>query len=259
MKLQDLMSAHKYDEVIVDSRRQLKADPENRAAMAWIADALQAKGALLETIEWLERLDSLRSNDKEYNIAVPGHSGFRVRIACLHWLSGERAKAISHVRGSVAGILDGAIKYADAAGGMTQGLLLYYMSITAKLPAEASYALNYLRDRVAYLRKLVGGRLSGIWPCPVAQYLLGDVAFESVLEEVEKPPKLAVPDASARIEIGRRNRLMMAFFFDGVKSRVAGHETQCLSRMREAYLLENQSLIWLLARHEIEQASKDAS
>jgi tetratricopeptide (TPR) repeat protein len=254
MKTQDLMQSHKYDEVIAESRQRLTANPEDKAAMGWMADALQAKGAYRETIEWLERLDSLRSEDKQFNTAVPGHPGSRARIACLHWLLGERARAILGMHGSASGILDRTIKYADAAGGMSQGLLLYYMAVTARIPAEASYALDYLRNRVENLRKLVREHLSRSWPCPVAQYLLGDVAFESVLEEVERQPKLAVPDAAARIEIGRRNRLMLALFYDGVRSRVAGDETHCLSRMREAYLLENQSLAWFLARHEIQQA-----
>jgi hypothetical protein len=254
MKAEDLMMAHKYDEVIAESRRHLMANAKDKAAMARMADALQAKGAYRETIEWLERLDSLRSEDKQFNVAVPGHPLSRVRIACLRWLLGERARAISAAHEAAAGILDGKIKYADAAGGMTQGLLLYYMAVTARIPAEISYALDYLRNRVENLRKLVKERLSRSWPCPVAQFLLGDVGFDAVMQEVERKASLAVPDAAARFEIGRRNRLMLAMFYDGVKSRAEGEETHCLSRMQEAYLLENSSIEWFLARYEIEQA-----
>lgn len=64
--------------------------------------------------------------------------------------------------GSVAGILDQTIEYADAAGGMTQGLLLYYMVVTAKVPKEALYALDYLRNRVQNLRKARKGTIERI-------------------------------------------------------------------------------------------------
>jgi hypothetical protein len=255
MKTHELMQSHKYDEVIAESRQRLTVNPEDQAAIGWMASALQAKGAYQEAIEWLERSDSLKSQDKQFNIAVPGYPGSRVRIACLHWLLGERESAISGMHGLTAGILDRKIKYAhDVAGGMTQGLLLYYMAVTAKVPQQASFALDYLRNRVENLRKRVKERLSESWPCPVAQYLLGDVGFKSVLEEVERKPNLAVPDAAARIEIGRRNWLMLSLFYDGVKSRVAGDETHCLIRMRQAYLLENRSVEWFLTRYEIEQA-----
>jgi hypothetical protein len=254
MKMQDLMSAREYDAIIVDSRRQLEANPEDRAAVAWMASAFQAKGDYRHAIDWLERLDLLRSKDKQFNVMAPGHPGSRIRIACLRWLLGERAAAISGMHGAAAGILDRTIKYADSAGGMTQGLLLYYMAVTAKIPAESSYALDYLRRQVESLKKRMGERLSSRWPCPVAHYLLGDVVFEFVIKEVEREDvTLAVPDAAARLEIGRRNRLLLAMFYDGVKSRVEGNEAHFLDRMREVYLLENTSLEWFLARHEIEQ------
>jgi hypothetical protein len=47
---------------------------------------------------------------------------------------------------------------------------------------------------------------------------------------------------------------MLAMFCDKVKSRAVGDEAHCLGRMREAYLLEKQSVVWFLARYEIEQA-----
>jgi hypothetical protein len=49
---------------------------------------------------------------------------------------------------------------------------------------------------------------------------------------------------------------MLAMFCDGVKSRAAGDEAHCLSRKREAYVLENQSVVWFLARYEIEKAGR---
>ena len=53
------------------------------------------------------------------------------------------------MHGLAAGILDGSINYAsDAAGGISQGLLLYYMAISDNKSDEMSFALRYLRNRV---------------------------------------------------------------------------------------------------------------
>ena len=93
MKMQDLMSAREYDAIIVDSRRRLEANPEDRAAVAWMASAFQAKGDYRHAIDWLERLDLLRSKDKQFNVMAPGHPGSRIEIACLRWLLGERTAA----------------------------------------------------------------------------------------------------------------------------------------------------------------------
>jgi hypothetical protein len=251
MKTQDLILAHKYDEAIAGSRRQLLVNPADRAAIGWLSDALRFKGEYKEAIEWLERSDALRKEDKQFSTAAPGHPGSSLKIACLHWMLGDHSKAISQMHGLAAGILDSSIKYGDAAGGMKQGLLLYYMAITARETHEAAYALEYLRNRVLYVK-------TKPWPSPIAEYLLGDIAIESVLEEVERKPKLAVPDAAERIEKGRRFNLAEALFYDGVKSRVDGDEGRCLSRMREAYLLENQSNEWFFARIEVQQAGQNA-
>ena len=246
-------SMQRNEEVIAESRRRLEENPEDRAAIGSLANALHAKGAYREAIEWLERSDALKRADKQFNIAVPGYPGSRLHIACLHWLLGERVRAISGVHGSAADLLSRKINSSDAAGGMTQGLLLYYMAVTAKLPEETSYALDYLSNRVKNLKKLLRRSPSTIWPCPIAQYLLGDVAFEFVLEEVERKPNLAAPDTAARIELGRRNNLMLALFYDGVKSRAAGDEAHCMIRMQEAYRIENRSNAWFFARHEVLQ------
>ena len=93
------------------------------------------------------------------------------------------------------------------------------------------------------------------WPGPVAQYLLGDIAFESVLEEVERKPQLAVPDAAERIGQSRRFKISESMFYDGVKRRAKGDKRLCLSRMREFYMLEKQSNECFFARQEIQQAA----
>jgi hypothetical protein len=60
-------------------------------------------------------------------------------------------------------MLDGSVLYGDAAGGMEQRLLLYYMAVTSSLPDEMSFALKYMKGRSRR------ARISS-WPGPIARY-----------------------------------------------------------------------------------------
>jgi len=97
-----------------------------------------------------------------------------------------------------------------------------------------------------------------MWPGPIANYLLGDISFEAVMAAVDDDGGIVLvnPDP-ANEELGRRKRLVLALFYDGVKSRLAGDEAHCLARMRECYSLENplNEQEWYLARYEVEKAN----
>jgi tetratricopeptide (TPR) repeat protein len=228
------MQSNKYDEVVVQSRQRILANPEDGDAIYSLASALRAQGEYHEAVQWLERLDILRKRFEALYPPVRGGPGSGLTIACLQWMMGNRSEGVSRMHGMVAGILDGSIQYGDAAGGMEQGLLLHYMGVTEKQPDEISYALNYLRNRVKRLRSRLQNPLTVTWPCSVAEYLLGDVGFDAVKERINREgPRLNVPDAAERYEQLRRFRLATAVFHDGVKSRAAGDEDRCLARMRE--------------------------
>jgi hypothetical protein len=154
----------------LDLRRDLARDPEDMTAIEGMALVLRAKGEYEESLFFFKRLATERETDEAANLLAPDSAAWRIDMACLDWLSEDRAKAIELMHGLAAGILDGSIKYGDAAGGMSQGLLLYYMAITNNLPEEVSFALDYLRNRV----KRSFGQ---IWPTPVAQYCLDKISF----------------------------------------------------------------------------------
>jgi hypothetical protein len=137
---------------------------------------------------------------------------------------------------------------------MSQGFLLYYMAASENNPAEMSYALKYLRNR------LKQQTYREFWPSPLASYYLGDVPFPEVLKAVNHRVS-TTPLPPATLELGRRKRLCVALFHDGVKSRAQGDEAHCLARMRECYALENPVIVqeWYLARYEVEKADSPAS
>ncbi len=243
------MRSHKYAEAIAKLRRDLANNPEDMAAIEGIAKALRANGEYGEALLSFERLATHSKENKIASVLAPGSASWQIDIACLYWLLDDHSKAIMLMRGLAAGILDKSIKYGDAAGGMSQGLLLHYMAITANMPEEVSFALDYLRNRLKR-------SFSQIWPCPVAHYYLGDITFEAVMEAVNGQQILPVALDLAKAELGRRRRLSVALFHDGVKSRAQGNEEHCLARMRECYGLENPLIEqeWYLARYEVQRA-----
>jgi hypothetical protein len=188
------------------------------------------------------------AQEKKDTIA-PGRPGRDMDISCLQWCLGNHTQSIQMMHGLAAGILDGSVKYGDAAGGMAQGLLLYYMGIAANRPEQVSFALDYMRNRV---RRSFGQ----IWPCPVAQYYLGEVSFESLMEAVNRPAPLPGMANAAKVALGRRRRLAVALFHEGVRNRAQGDERGCLARMQECYGLEDPLLEqeWYLARYEVQKA-----
>jgi hypothetical protein len=250
MKWRELIWSHKYADAIHDLRRHLQSNPADMAATGWMANALRAAGDYREALVFFERRAEYRRQDKVANIMTPGSAPWDIDIACLHWLCGDRAKAMQMMHGLAAGVLDGSIQYvSDAAGGVSRGLLLYYMAVSENKPEEMSFALGYLRDRIKQ-------RMIQMWPCAVASYCLGDIPFAKVMEDVNEKIVTMPPIDPATLELGRRMRLCDALFHDGVKSRAQGNEAHCLARMRECAALENPVVEqeWYLARYEVDKA-----
>jgi hypothetical protein len=245
-----LWQAHRHAEAIAECRRRIAVNPDDVAAIDTLAGALLSARSYQEALPAFERVGA---DERQCRVA-PGQSGRQLDIACLHWLMGNRLTAIMLMRGAVHGILDDSIKYGDAAGGVEQGLLLYYMGLTANDPDSVPFAIKYLRNRARRAAICV-------WPGPLARYYLGDLAFEDVLAAATGQRDL--PDATkvARTDLLKRRQLVGALFHDGVKKREEGAEEQCMVRMRECYALEDPliELEWYLARHEVEQASTGAA
>jgi hypothetical protein len=250
-----LMRSRKYAEAIPHLQQYLSRNPDDVAAMEAIAKALRINGEHSDALSFYELRAALRSQDKIANIMTPGSAPWDLDISCLHWICGDHLKAIGLMHVLTAGVLNGSIKYSsDAAGGVSQGLLLYYMGVSDSKTQETSFALDYLRNRI-------NDSYSRVWPSAVASYYLGDVAFTKVMEDVNRPPRLAPPIDPAILELSRRKRLCVALFHDGVRSRALGEEAHCVARMRECYALENpiNEQEWYLARYEVERAENQRS
>jgi tetratricopeptide (TPR) repeat protein len=239
-----LLKTHRYTEAIAACRRRLTADPNDIGTADALAGALRAVGAYKEALPLFERVDE--DERKE----LPGHPGNQADISCLYWCMGDRPKAIKLMRALAEGILDRSINYGDMAGGVEQGLLLYYMGTTARDLDSASFALKYLQNRA----KRSAIRL---WPGPLARYYLDEVSFEDVLVEATGQRSVADAASLAEKDLLSRRQLCEALFHDGVRSRAHGAEEQCMVRMRQCYALEDPliELEWYLARYEVQHTA----
>jgi tetratricopeptide (TPR) repeat protein len=252
----ELLRSHKYAEAIAECKRRLSTNPNDFGAMGTMASALRALEKYAQAIPLFERIGA---HEKERKI-TPGHPGRQMDTACLYWFLGNRNEAIALMRGMVDGILDGSIQYGDLAGGLKQGLLLYYMAVTERQPEQAARALDYMRNRINQLERSLPGLPIDYWPVPVARYYLGGLAFDEVLLFATGQRDLPGALAAAQVKLMSRRKLCVALFHDGAKSRAQGAESQCLARMRECYALEDPLIEpeWYLARHEVEQAANKA-
>jgi|GEM_PF-2142898 len=252
----DLLQSHEYAESVAACRQRLAVNPKDIGAMDTMASALRALEKYEEALPLFERVGA---HEKEFKIA-PGMPGRQEDISCLYWFLGNRPKAIGLMRGLVDGILDGSIQYGDLAGGMQQGLLLYYMAVTERQPDQAACALDYMRNRINQLKRFLPGLPIDYWPVPVARYYLGDLAFDELLVFATSQRELPEAIAAARVKLMSRRQLCVALFHDGTRSRADGAEDRCLARMRECCALEDPLIEpeWYLARHEVERAAGKA-
>jgi len=251
MRISELIASQGCSQAIAELRLKLERNPGDLTAVEGMAKALRASGAYRQSLSYFQRLQNGEMQNAVANALAPGRIIWNIDIACLHWLMDEHPTAIALMYDLAAGTLNGSVRYGDAAGGISQGLLLYYMALTDHASSEASFALEYLRDRVSRIKP------RRVWPCPVAEYLLAETKIEAVMEAVHDQSKVVRLDI-AKSELATRRRLCVAIFYAGVIARAAGNEPQCIARMHECNELDDPLLEqeWYLARYEIQKTQR---
>jgi tetratricopeptide (TPR) repeat protein len=244
MTLHDLMFAHRYDEVVAESERLLEERPDDPAALGWHADAMLCLGRLPEALEEFRRIEARAR-------AYPHSEREIVAVGTVLWLLGKRDEAIERFRSAVEGIEDGSITLGDDAGGVSQGLLLWYAGVTRSNEDARERAVRYLRGRTK--RAAIKH-----WPGPLALFVLGRASRDDVLVGAcgTQDPVEAV--RAARANVLKRRQLVNALFCLATKRREEGSERDCLALMEQCASLENPivEMEWYLARGEVQQANQ---
>jgi len=244
MKPWEMILAHTYAEAAACYDAQLKNSPDDPDLLSAHAIAMLGLGRLVEALDELRRANALASR------RLKGETQpYLEKIGSILWLLGKRGEAIHTFRGAVDGIVDGSIKYADNAGGVSQGVLLWYASVTTGDEAAKNHALKYLR-RLAKKSRIKQ------WPGALAVFALGEKTHEEVLMELCGTTELDESMKRAKNDLLTRRRLVQALFYFATRKREERDEQQCRAGMEKCASLENPILEneWYLARAEVEQA-----
>lgn len=240
----DLVLRHRYAEAVAAYDARLR-QREDSLDLANRSTALLCLGKLEEALAGFRQANELRHNE------LRGESSpYLKHVAVIQWLLGDRAGAVQTLRDAVEGLASGTILFADFAGGVSPGVLLWYAGVSTNDVAVQGFALKYLKSlskksRIKY------------WPGPLALYVLGRMPFEQVVEAATGVRELSDALEKANGDLLARRQLCQALFHDAVKTRAAGDKEGCLRGMRACAELENPIIEqeWYLARWEVQQGS----
>lgn len=240
-----MLFSHRYAEAAKVYRTQLESKPDDSGLLSAHAIAMLALGRYEEALK-----DSRRANAIA-NAELKGQTQpYIERIGSILWLLRRRDEAIQTFRSGVDGIINGSIKYADNAGGVSHGLLLWYAAVSAD-NAEAN------RHALKYLAKLAKKSRIEYWPGALALYVIGVKPQEDVILEVCGSSELHEAFSRAKNDLLVRRRLAQSLFYFATRERERGHEDLCRCGMVQCASLENPILEneWYLARAEIQKNS----
>lgn len=244
------MDARRFIDVITVCDTYASAHPENAGLVASvIGKAQQALENHEAALAAYQRAHDYTMADEAANRAAPGRPGHIKELSILHWCSGNTAEAVTLMQSLTDGILRRKINYGDAAGGVSQGLLLHYMGVALGESEIIADAVKYLRNRA---------KRSSIrsFPGHVARYLIDEIPLTEVMNEVERAQNTQSRDPAWEGLLGHRF-LTVALFHDGVRKRAKGDHAGWAARMSEVIAIPNPLIEqeWYLARHEVQKAS----
>ncbi|HKQ40229.1 MAG TPA: hypothetical protein VJ063_19305 [Verrucomicrobiae bacterium] len=242
----EMILAHRYADAVRAYEAEIRTDPDDPGLLSEHATGLLNLGRLDEAL-----IEYRAANELESRQLNGESQPFLLDIGTILWLLGRRIEAIETFRAAVEGILKARIKFGDNAGGVSQGLLLWYAGLTAGDECAKAEALNYLR-------KLAEKPRIKYWPGSLALFVLGQKSHCDVLLEVSGASKLDDAILQARSDLFKRRQLTKALFYFAVQQRSDSLEDECRDGMRRCASLENPilELEWYLARAEAHQISR---
>jgi hypothetical protein len=241
----ELILEHRYSEALRICKASIKARRGVANAIANRAVALLNLGRLSEALvdfEWLsEDARQLTSNS----------SPRLHQLGVVHWLIGHRTTAKELFRAEVDGVRHGTIGYADAAGGVSQGLLLWYAGVASGDRNASEHAIGYL-DWLAKKKRTLLTQI-GNWPGPLARFAIGDMNPKTLLRQAFESETLNGAVERARGDVLLTRHLQQALVAIATSHRVKGEEQKCRAAMIKCAELGNTHAQeeWYIAAAEV--------
>ena len=200
------------------------------------AGALAYMGNFTEALEAYTRADELDRAESDYHFGVNAvWCGYKTDLATIHLLLGDLVSAMRELRSDIKGILEWPNCRVDAGGGVTPGLLLWYIAMREADGGVEEEALSYLK-RVLHVHRQAKFQM---WPRHLADLVLGQTSFAELildafgsmnLDELERRAYIERP-ASPPGEVPKfdpdvppegmllRGYLAQALFYGGIGAR----------------------------------------
>lgn len=238
-----MVMAGRYAEAADVYEAKLANGPMTAALLGEYGTAMLALNRFSSALQAFQQANDV-ANKQHKGVSRPYLNDVGVVLSLL----GRTEEAIGSFKTAVDSILDGSIGYADAAGGASQGLLLWYEGVAANRGDIVKHALKYL----CHLR---AGFQIKLWPGPLALFALGEKNEEEILQEACGVGQLDAAVELAKKDLLKRRRLVNSLFYFGVRQRVNGSEEHCREWMQRCAALENPIIEceWYLARGEVEK------
>jgi len=235
-----LISAHRYEEAVAAYDAKLATGDDLQGANRAIA--LLCCGRLFGALEGFATANDIARQSR----ATPKSAPYLKHMGTVLWLMGHRSVAKELYRSAADGIRFGTIAYTDAAGGVGQGLLLWYAGVTTKDQNATEHALDYL-TRLAKKSRIK------LWPGPLAQFVLGRQSLKELLRESFNTDGLPQITERAKSDILVRRELIQALFLLGTQRRKRGDKDGCRRAFQQCAQLANPHVDqeWYLAAAEV--------
>lgn len=204
---------------------------------------------------WHDAETDYRSAQRCYENVTDGvPTSFFGEIGTALWRAGEKDRALEMWKAAVEALIDGSQQYADAAGGVGPGMLLWYGSIRMNDANAQALARKHLK-------RLSRKKSISSWPGPLAR-LAELTSTEEVLAELGVALDADHLGEAFRTSATFDTRLLQYRFYSGVCCQEFGPHQHARLEYSEAVKLGGTVLPneWFLAEGELlEKKSDDAN
>jgi len=237
----NLIKSGRYDEAAQQLARHINAGMGvalghfNNKAVAELA-----AGRLLDAERTLKQGQAFAERDERSR-----GSNLLLRLSEVQWLNGRAEEAVSSLMSGIRHLKDGSVRFTDAAGGGTEGLMLYYYGVRLGRSSLIENAYEWLA-RVRERNRL------RVWPGPLVRWFFGELDDSAVLVDGCGAGSMEVALSTARIDTLARRQLIEFCFHRAVRAMRAGEWPLSRELFGTAVSLENPlvDIEWYLARRE---------
>lgn len=239
--LENLMKLGRYDEALQEVERTIKRSP-SLSAFATKALVELAAGRQFDAEHTLKQGQAFSERGRGTAGSDP-----RLELSQVQWLNGNVEGAVESLRARIHGMKNRSVRYADGAGGGTDGLILYYYGVRLKQTPIIDDAHQWLNQ----VKKKNRGGLK-VWPGPLVRWYFGELDDSALLTEACGTSSMEGALTKATTDLLACRQLIDSFFHMAVRALGERKRSKSRQLFKTAASLSNPfvSTEWYLAQQE---------